>query len=532
MTDPVSDTAVVNRCLVVGVGRFGARVLAHLWQRLRFQDAYRPQARRRLPRLQDVVAMALLLPDSASGIVIGRPDPAKWATRDVLRRIASGSEERSGARDILATLAADQQCLGKASGESREAWFEVAVDCQRALGDYLTLLADRARVEGDAPGVELQRFPIYVIAALDDPHSSALLWPLVMVLRERLAELLALDIQGLLSCGAYAERPEDRRQQGARIHPALLELEFFSGEKSELSHLPSSPEKIQRWQGQPFFDQCYLIDSEKRSGTRVRDEDEVVATLGNALEVLLISNATDVIAECVGPDAEILQRRYPFATLGAANTYIPIDEWQARSEFRLALEILDTELLKEEHEPLPADSPAASLLARCCDLPALVAEMVQDCPFRMLEPGSRGDTATLFQRARLERPLTDKDGPGLPLPEVMVDPQYMRPSYCEEDPVEGRRRRLPPEAWIERLYRHFRELGLDPPLIFPGDPEIERIEAQIQAAQELRQREAAEAGASSPLGPGNRFAEWHAAMIRACDDSAVHAEATGAQGDG
>lgn len=532
MAAAASDRVIANRAVVLGLGWYGARAIAHLWPRLRIEDLRREHAQAGLPLLRHLVSMVLVLADAEARLVIGRPDAQKWNGAALRRSIlpAAQREDASGLQILRDSLEQWKE-FGESDGTAaRRTCFVNALRNQRGIGDLLVQVAEAALIDAHAPGRGVHRLSVYVLAALSEERASALLWPLVTTIRDRLGQRTALEVVGLLSTGAYGDATT-RRDEGARIYAALRELEFFSQEEPNLALLKSDT-TIEAWlprQPNRYLDRCYLLDSEKCNGARVCDEAEVLATTGNALEVFLLSDSVDVLTECVGPDDEYLRSRFPFSSLGAASTYIPVDQWQARNQSQRELRILERELLCQQHEPLPTDSPAAEFATRQTDLRQLVTELVAGCPFTVLGQNlgssASGDAERLLQAAHLDRPAM-KEWPPLPLPEVSVDPSVGRAAYRWEDPVDGRSHRLPPEEWLQHLYLHFRRLGLPPDEIFPGDPEAAVFEEAVQGEQQIeRERwrelmretsgvprgETAAAG-SAPHEPGGIVPQWAAAL--------------------
>lgn len=520
MAVAASDLVAANRGMILALGRYGARALAHLWPRLRFEDAQRERARAGLPLLRNLVATALVLPASDGIIVVGQPDPQEWNSNALLRRIVPATRLHDG--DSLAllerSLSQPLTRIGADKGSGRETCFTNGVRNQQLVGDFLVQAADQARIAEHAPAGEVHRFTVYVLAALSEGQASALLWPLAMTLRDRLEERLGLEIVGLLSCGVYGDA-ESRRIEGATTHAVLRELDFFSQREPDLSFLQAG-RYVEGWQGRRYFDRCYLLDSEKSSGTRARDEEEIIVTTGNVLEVLLTSDATDVIAECAGADDEYLHHNYPFSTLGSASTYIPIDQWQLRNQYRFELEILESEFLNKKRGPVPANAPAAQFSSRYTELRSLVARMVADCPFSLLgDHGGQtptGDVGRLLRSAHLDKPVKARSWPAFPLPEIRVDPAMLRPTYRRQDPVDGRSYRLPPDEWLQHLYQHYGRLGgLSPEWCFPTDPEADQYHPPPGAATGT----ASPAVARLPLVPSSQRGAWFMRMRTACEAS-------------
>lgn len=484
-------TFVTNRALIVAIGSFGAQALAHLWPRLRFEDFQRDLLRPGLPRLRRTVGFGLLLPMARGGFVVGAPSPERWDDDIFTRRVARLAPRRwepdagADAEDTLYTEELPAALLperrravpGEAVTSERRAYFDAALEHRASLGNLLVQIADMVRIDEDAPGRDAARFTVYVIATLTEPAATAVLWPLVMILRRRLEPHLSLDVVALLSTGAYGPQ-EERQGQGAAIYAALRELRYFSHAGSAGDHFDLAP-ATSEWVGRPYFDHCYLLDSEKRNDTRPRDEAEIIVAIGNTIETLLISDAPDQIAAHLGPDEATLRVQGPFSTVGAASVYIPIDEWRARHQQRYILEVLQKEYLQRgetsEEEAVQAD--AEVLDEQMLSLDVLLRQVVAECPLSVHDETEDEDVvATLLQASRQHRPLTG-GGPTRPVASVHVDPEVARPPYTEPDPTTERRRHLDPEGWLAHLYHHYRTLGLDEAHIFPGDPELPAMRA-------------------------------------------------------
>lgn len=511
-----------NRGAVIALGCFGARALAHLWPRMRFEDFQRDLLRHGLPLLRRTVGFSLLLPMERGGFVVGTLDPEQWDDDLFVRRVArlrpvrweaeidaipapDSDQERANRRlyaeELPASLLGGRRLVvpGEAAGSDRQAYFRAALDHLTRLRDHFVQMADAVRVDQDAPGHEATRFTIYVMAGLHEPAATAFLWPVVMTLRQQLEPYLALEVVGLLSTGAFGSQVE-RQLQGAAIHAALQELRHFSrpGPRADWFDLPPD---LTDWLEGPCLDRCYLLDSEKRNLSRPKDEDEVIVAIGNALELLLLSEAPDLIAAYLGPDQAMLQADGPFGTLGTASVYIPIGDWRAHHRQKYMLDILQEQFLQPETGEAWGQRvriTADEVDERLCALDGLLRQMVSECPFSLR--GAReswGVIGDLLRRARLDQPLTG-EGPGRPLPLVRLDPEVARPEYVALDPDTGQQRRLDPEEWLAHLYQHYRRLGLDEENIFPGDPELPAMRAQ-------------------PAPVRTHAEEWYEQMLLACD---------------
>lgn len=522
-------TSPTNRGMVVALGSFGARALAHLWARMRFEDVQRRTLKPWVPALRSTVAYDLILPKADGGFFAGAPNPDRdfWDNDRFIRRVLQMTPDGPSATDyedlyqgkLPASLLPSSLLEVTGLGDnSRAGYFETAVNNARSLGDHFIRLADQARLDQDAPGIEESRFTVYLIVALREMAASALLWPLIMVLRECLESHLTAQFVGLLSIGCYAY--QDRRlNEGAAIHAALQEVNQLS-KKERTALAVGLPARVQRWLDRPFFDRCYLLDSEKHNLTRPAGEEEIIVAIGNALETLLMSNAPDVVAAYLGPDEKELQRYGAFGTFGTSSIYIPIDRWRETDRDKYILDLLSSEFLQPDEHLRERQQVQVNRLSPLITLDRLTPQLVRNCPFvslasherpapfmgrRWLEAlrwrflgrpsvsggvssdgagdaqqrsglmrrQSRGDVGILLREAGQIQPLT-RQGPSIPLPQMRVDFRRadVRLDYREEDLLTGRSRRLGPDEWLPYLYRRFRELGLDLESLTPDESSI------------------------------------------------------------
>lgn len=510
----IPSPTVVNRGMILAVGRYGVRALAHIWPRLRFEDYQRKHLRPDIPSLRRLLSLSLILPDAGGGFVAGSPDAQQWDSDIFIQKIirlvsrpwaVTNELEDTEHSTLIGGLNNDSivKGIGSEAGSGREWYFRTALDTD-TLRDHILHVASQALVDEDAPGSEVNRFTVYLIASLADHFATPLLWPLVMLAREQLESHLPLEVVGLLSTGAYGNKDE-LRDQRARIHVALRELDRFSQVTPDLAPFELFT-KHECWRDQCYFDHCFLLDSQKQNGTLARDEDEIVVASGNILEVLVLSDALEVMAEQIGPDQELFHRQGPFSTAGTASLYVPLDEWRARNRAQFVLEILQDEFLNSigREDVAQAETIAETadqFIANHLDLARLTQQMVQNCPLdvaRRVHPRRENRSVEhLLSQAGQDKPILSQDGPGQPVPEVEVTPDAIRVRFGRQEGTGP----IPPDGWLRHLYLHYRRLGLDPPRIFPGDPEAVDFEGDW------------------PVDPQPRtyFQEWFEAMLLACD---------------
>ena len=506
VTRLIPSPSVVNRGLVVGVGRYGARALAHLWPRLTFEDYQRRHLRPNLPSLRRLLSVSLILPDRRGGFVAGRPDPADWDDSAFLRQLVRHTarpelgtpEPETGDREnsfIAKSLMKDEtrkKCPGDAHDPTRHTYFQTAMeDSDDQLGRHLTQVAHRALIDEDAPGSEMSRFTVYLIAALRDRFGSALLWPTVMTLRQQLTHL-PLEVISLLNPGTFG-KAEALTEQQASVHAGLRELECFSRGAVDLSGLGLAPEK-RASEDRRYFDQCFLLDRQKLNGALARDEDEIIVCTANLVEAMTISDSLDTLVEQLGADYEVLERRGRFAAVGTASVYIPFDDWRRRNVDQFALEMVEAEYLglsrQRDLEEAETTRHAANQFIESHLQPAKVTErMVRNCPFRQARKARLVED--LLTETGQNTPLLDEESPSQPIPEMVVVPEELRvqlPPWA-------------PDVWLSRVRSHYRGIGLDVSHLLGRGPSSRNLPAE----------------GGDETQPRADLRDWFDAMIAACD---------------
>ena len=505
----------VNRGMILAVGRYGARVLAELWPRLRFEDDQRIHLRPDLPSLRRLLSVGLILPGKSGGFVAGSlrslqtsEGKSEWDKDSLIRKVVECTSRHWDTTDdlnnaersaLIGGLDSESIVNGPGTGGAigREAFFRTARDTA-FLSDHILQLSKQALVDEDAPGSQLGQFAVYVVASLADRFATPMLWPLVMTVRQQLEGHLPLEVVGLFSTGAYAGTKE-LRDRRACVHVALQELTHFSQTDPDLDTFDLMPIRHQRWREQRYFDHCFLLDSQKHTGTLTRDEDEVVVATGNILEVLLLSEGLEVMEEQVGPDQEALHRQAPFSSAGTASLYIPLDEWRRRNRTRFVLETLQREILSPAEGEDVAEAEAIAeiagrLITIYMDVDRLTRQMIHRCPFSLARVAHRRQRERSVEHL-LSRP--GQDSPDQPVPEVVVNPEATRVRFGRHDGRDA----IPPDDWLRHLYLHYRRLGLDRSRIFPNDPEADEFEE----------------GWPADIDPRTYLQEWFEVMLSDCD---------------
>lgn len=390
-----------NRAAIVGVGGWGARVVAHLWPRLRMADRGRSLASTataswqpgstgsmwggsmRLPRLSDMVSHALVLPAEDGSLTIARPQPERWDDVSFARRHLAQLSSAVGLDGTTGTFAPYQSTRtlrettyralwptldivgryeppeGTDKPPSRRWMWQHLLKYRLEVATDLAAIIEQARIDESEPDEEASQLTIFVVASLADELATAVLWPLSQLLREQIGGHVLAELVGLLSTGVYGPPPERRREEAA-VHVALSELAYLirqaAGEdgdgnnawREKLLGPTASVSSV------PPFDRTYLVDREKLSGALVKDEGELTTVVGNALEAFLAADANVYLRNVLAPDEADLLRTGPFSSLGAACIYVPLEEMWTQARQRLALDMLRDHFLA----PLPDEEAA------------------------------------------------------------------------------------------------------------------------------------------------------------------------------
>jgi len=173
---------------------------------------------------------------------------------------------------------------------------------------------------------------LYVIAPLFEPLTSALIWPLVAHLMQRIGQRHVSQVVGMFATGSYAT-DLTRPVEDASAFAALAELEYLSGIQARqgedqaftaLKQLVTriAPEMAEVV-GQPLFDYLYILDREKSNQGLAQDSHELAVTAANALEALVVAGGNLYVQEQLGVGMHGSEGR-PYSLVGAGGDYVPI----------------------------------------------------------------------------------------------------------------------------------------------------------------------------------------------------------------
>ena len=199
-----------------------------------------------------------------------------------------------------------------------------------------THLIDPIREDSLAPDDPYVQTTLYVVAPLYEPLASALIWPVVAQLMQRLGRRNITQVVGVFATGSYAS-DVSRAVENATSYAALSELEILTGQRrnelgaAELTALLKGAGSLLADQvGEALFDNIYLLDREKSNQGLAEDSHELAVLAGNALEALIVANGDPFMQEQVGLGLHGIDhhsgKKHPYSLIGAATDYVPLSE--------------------------------------------------------------------------------------------------------------------------------------------------------------------------------------------------------------
>ncbi|MBV7331957.1 hypothetical protein KFU94_27755 [Chloroflexi bacterium TSY] len=285
-----------------------------------------------------------------------------------------------------------------------------------------THLVDPIREDNLAPNDPFVQTTLYVVASLYEPLTTALIWPTVAQLMQRMERRNLSHVVGLFATGSYAN-DESRALENAATYAALSELEIFTGLRNasfqnnplESMSLQSSSEGslelasvvqgansplISQF-GKSLFDQIYLLDREKSNQGLSQNSHELAILVGNALETFVAANGNLFVQEQVGIGLHGIEfhggAKRPYSLIGAATDYVPLAEILRavnRQEGRRlaqqwALHATQNETIIENpltKTVVKIERPTTTLANLGMSLPNALAQMTQLLPELYLNP--------------------------------------------------------------------------------------------------------------------------------------------------
>lgn len=396
---------VQSRALIVGIGDFGLWSQIHLWRRLRHRVAWRQSTGLCAAQPEDVLSL-LTLRVTGNDLILSRPMTGRWGAET---QLLPDETRRPKPEDL-------NQCVGKTmeqwkiASAARPCRHDVFLACVKARILLLQLLGDAlVRAMGDHRLYHENQVQVtaYVICDATDVLASALLWPTLVLLRQVLDSFhsgAAGELIPILNTASYDEALRGTRQR-AVAYMTLRELEFLSNSDPSEQLANFLPELVNNdpywlpYLADVAFDRCYLMDNQKSRGAVAPDPYDAVVAIGNAVELLMLTDAGGQIRNQLstaeglfhmrdklsptGPaqvgemkdntrlqvtyekphSQEVSFRRGVYSSWGAASLCLPVESLDRWGESRFAQESLDRylDIGQAVHvRPLPGAALAAT----------------------------------------------------------------------------------------------------------------------------------------------------------------------------
>ncbi len=357
-----------TRAAVLCFGGWGLQAMLHLWPRLRLIQEAREIAGngRELPDLDRLTAFAAILPEmapasAATSFHVLQPNPTRYPAPFYLERqlaaiatettpaTASGltHAERIGA-SLLQRVRADGYVQPLAvvglspRGDGSSAWPIARGDVFQAgiaaagpiVRTLLNQVVDPTRLDSMQTRDPFVQTTIYVIAALGEPRTSALVWPVMAELAERFSRRHVSRMIAFFSTASFAPG-DDRTIEEATVHMALRELEALTGAAGQDDHASFLARLLTHcggdaWTeriGRRLFDAVYLVDREKSNQALAESAFDLAVLVGNTVEAFLTADGLGHIERSLGP--EMAADRPTYSVVGAASDYVPLAEYVA-----------------------------------------------------------------------------------------------------------------------------------------------------------------------------------------------------------
>lgn len=309
-----------NRALIVGLGYFGLWAQTYLWRRLNRPLQWRYRNSLTTSEPAHLLNFLLLLAKQDSGaLCLARPCPERWNHPTFPGWSELQPPEPSKLQDLIESTMEEFEILRQPLREPRrdtsnslfrrdvfDRCITSRVLLQQQLQDALFKVMGDQTVTDD-----LVHVTVYVICDLTEELASAMLWPILHMLRQVLNLQKSAELIPVLSTGAYVSAPHSTLHD-ATVYLALRELECLSTWDTTRSvpdwlreMLPDAYWRAQL--GELPFDRCYLMDQEKWHGAVTRDPGDVLVALGNAMEVMLLTEAADRVRDQLATDKSFLE---------------------------------------------------------------------------------------------------------------------------------------------------------------------------------------------------------------------------------
>lgn len=279
---------------------------------------------------------------------------------------------------------------------------------------FINRVMDPTRLDQVEPHDTFVQTHLYVIAALTEPMTSALIWPVVSELVSLLGGRNVARVTGLFCAGSFA-LDHTRVYEEAAAHVALSELDLLTGVKQDAELTNTFKRQVElgrrgasRRVGHNLFDQICIVDREKSNQSLARDAHELAVLAGNVIESYIAADGDVFVSTRLAPDRIHLSKA-PYSLLGAATTYVPLKAYIEAAREEEVKEIIRTYVL-DEPKALEASQHILGNGVTITDNLEATLSQLAIAPDQVVRSLLRSDTSDLFERDPLNMEWYPKSG--------------------------------------------------------------------------------------------------------------------------
>lgn len=279
---------------------------------------------------------------------------------------------------------------------------------------FISRVMDPTRLDQVEPHDTFVQTHLYVIAALTEPMTSALIWPIVSELVSLLGGRNVARVTGLFCAGSFA-LDHTRVYEEAAAHVALSELDLLTGVKQDAklandlkTRVDSGRSGASKRVGHNLFDQICIVDREKSNQSLARNAHELAVLAGNVIESYIAADGDVFVSTRLAPD-QIHLRKAPYSLLGAATTYVPLKAYIEAAREEEIKEIIRTYVL-DEAKALEASQHVLGNGVTITDNLEATLSNLAIAPDQVVRSLLKSDTSDLFERDPLDMEWYPKSG--------------------------------------------------------------------------------------------------------------------------
>lgn len=313
---------VQPRALIVGIGDFGLWVQTHLWKHLAYGIKQRNRNKLGAARPDDVLSfLSVRVSEQPASIYLARPVPERWDRSDV----ASWNEcERPTYADCEKFAARTMKRLSVADLPQplrRSVIFQHSVRARTRFLQYFQDALVQSMGDSRLFDENLVHVTAYVFCDATELYASAMLWPVLVVLRQVLDSYRSSELISVINTASFAPAPVTTLHRAVG-YITLREIELLSTwdiTRPVPDFLDQLLSQDKYWRAQLTtvpFDRCYLMDNEKWNGAITLDSYDVIVSLVNSMEVTLLTNAATQIRDQLSTSDSFFRQEHAYNPVG------------------------------------------------------------------------------------------------------------------------------------------------------------------------------------------------------------------------